>query len=353
MTTKMGRIRRFVMRKRRCIMFLIFACLVIMVTSWISLIPSKSPTPVYILEKLTMKPVEPKFNVLEAPSMFKKEVNKIGQPGNASLVVIKPETSLTEKKVDISSTATITVRSLNLTNVLQKADNNSSEDIEAVKNKTISQLGVMGGKESENILQKIVFTKLKWDLTVSFEDIGNIMKDTSFLNKLKPLNLSGPMLTSTRNRTSNFSLSMPIKMGYCDCWERYCFCCVQLVNEKLHLNNKTCANFTFLSKTHELDISFSIDNKQVYSGTISADAPPLLCMGSIPAVADLCLHFFNMIYRVDRLGLHKSQILGCTDISLNIFNKTISVFPVDCFQIPGDPNHHHEKDNLILPNFVP
>lgn len=197
-----------------------------------------------------MRPVEPKFNVLEAPSFFNKEVKKVGQPENASHVLLQPETLITERKVDISSTAAITARSLNLTNVLEKANNNRSDDIEAVKNKTISQLGVMGGKENDKILQKIVFTKLKWNLTVSFDDIGNIMKDTSFLNKLKPLNLSGPMLTSTRNRTSNFSLSMPIKMGYCDCWERYCFCCVQLVNEKLHLNNKTCANFTFLSKTH-------------------------------------------------------------------------------------------------------
>lgn len=86
---------------------------------------------------------------------------------------------------------------------------------------------------------------------------------------------------------------------------------------------------------------------------LSADAPPLLCLGSIPAVADMCVHFFNMTYRVDRLGLHKSQILGCTDMSLNIYNKTISVFPVDCFQIPGDPNHHPKEENIILPNFVP
>ena len=85
----------------------------------------------------------------------------------------------------------------------------------------------------------------------------------------------------------------------------------------------------------------------------TADAPPLLCLGSIPSVADICVHFSNMTYRVDGLAMHKSQVLGCTDFSLNIYNKTISVFPVDCFQIPGDPNHHPKKENLIMPNFVP
>ena len=127
---------------------------------------------------------------------------------------------------------------------------NKSENNDLVKNKTLSQLGVMGEKDSERRIPKIIYVKSKWHLDVSFEDIGNIMKDTAYLNKLKPLNLDGPMLISTRNKTSNFSLSMPLKMGYCDCWERYCFCCVQLANQMLHLNNKTCVNVTFMSKSH-------------------------------------------------------------------------------------------------------
>ncbi|KAH9488800.1 hypothetical protein Btru_064817 [Bulinus truncatus] len=309
--------------------------------SWFFAFQGDNSSIVHIPQQL---PIEPKFNVLEPPNS--EGDSKDSSKNSPHYVGTKTATTVSVKAILIQETPSVR----NVTVASQKI---FTEDLEVKKNKTLFQIGLLGHKDNENNITKIIFHKMKWNLSVSFEDIGNLMKDTAFLNKLKPLNLSGPMLTSSRNRTSNFSLSMPIKMGYCDCWERYCICCVQLVNEKLHINNKTCTNFTFISKSHELDISFSIDSKKVYSGTISADAPPLLCIGSFPAVADICIHFFNMVYRVDRLMLHKSQILGCTGVSLNIYNKTISVFPVDCFQIPGDPNHHHAKENLILPNFVP
>ncbi|CAL1533303.1 unnamed protein product [Lymnaea stagnalis] len=346
MSTKMATLRRFAMRKKRCILLCLGGCLVFTFASWFSAYSGKDSSVLHITENVTPKPVEPKFNVIEPPKAM--NIRVFGSEDTTAILTTEVKKITTDIKDILRQEKSLSNSSIEI-----DSSHNHTEDIEVVKNKTLSQLGLLGGKEKEKNTPKALFIKLKWNLTVSFEDIGNIMKDTEFLNKLKPLNLSGPMLTSARNRTSNFSLSMPIKMGYCDCWERYCFCCVQLVNEKLHLNNKICVNFTFISKSHEFEITFGIDSKPIYSGIISADAPPLLCLGSNPTVADMCVHFFNTVYRVDRLGLHKSQILGCTAISLNIYNKTISVFPVDCFQIPGDPNHHHEKENIILPNFVP
>ncbi|KAK0044185.1 hypothetical protein Bpfe_026424 [Biomphalaria pfeifferi] len=350
MTTIMATVRRLILRKKRCIFILVAGCLICAITSWFFTYQAykdmrDGSSLVHMPHQLTARPIEPKFNVLEPP----KSDGKITSSENHHT----SRTQIATIKTTVSIRALLEKSPLSIHNSTLSSQKNVTEDIEVKKNKTLSQIGLLGHKENEKNITKIVFHKMKWNLSVSFEDIGNLMKDTAFLNKLKPLNLSGPMLTSSRNRTSNFSLSMPIKMGYCDCWERYCFCCVQLVNEKLHLNNKTCTNFTFSSKSHELDISFRIDNKTVYKGSISADAPPLLCIGSVPSVADICIHFFNMLYRVDRLMLHKSQILGCMGVSLNIYNKTVSIFPMDCFQIPGDPNHHHAKENIILPNFVP
>ncbi|XP_005107361.1 uncharacterized protein LOC101849236 [Aplysia californica] len=338
----MASFRRLIMRRRRC--FLLLCCAAVLAFLGLSgfsvFFDEKNASPVPVLE---VKQIEPKFNVLEPPDAQTQEaVLKATRPHIAPPPDVKEEPTKPELKITESVVANVT-----------KHVQNKTEDLEVAKNKTMQQLGVLGVEANDKLLPKVIFEKFKWNLTVSFEDIGNIMKDTLFLNKLKPLNLSGPMLTSTRNRTANFSLSMPIKMGYCDCWEHYCFCCVQLVNSQLHLNVKTCANFTFISKSHNLDLTFKMDNKTVYRGTLSADAPPLLCMGSVPSVADICVHFSNMTYRVDRLAMHKSQLLGCTDFSLNIYNKTISVLPVDCFQIPGDPNHHPKEENLIFPNFVP
>ncbi|BFY97090.1 hypothetical protein BsWGS_00130 [Bradybaena similaris] len=346
MIAAMASFRRYIIRRRRCFVLLLFSCLMLtLFSSWFRMMLGYGADKQPLEENIVVTRVAPKYNVLEPPRLHANESSYSERQNSAH--------SRSSFEVRMA-TATANTSSKTVVKVPTKGTfQNQSQHIEDVKNKTLSQMAVLDGKESIKTIPKIIFVKKIWNLSVSFDDIGNIMKDTSFLNKLKPLNLSGPMLTSSRNRTSNFSLAMPLKLGYCDCWEHYCSCCVQLVNVQLHLSNKTCANFSFASKTHVMNVTFTIDSKPVYNGIISADAPPLLCLGSIPSVADMCVHFFNMTYRVDRLGLHKSQILGCTDMSLNIYNKTISVFPVDCFQIPGDPNHHPKEENIILPNFVP
>lgn len=77
-------------------------------------------------------------------------------------------------------------------------------------------------------------------------------------------------------------------------------------------------------------------------------------MGSIPKVADICVHFFNMTFKVNEHNTHQTQLLGCTDLSLNLYNKTIGAFPVDCFQIPGDPNQvHKERRFNMMFNWMP
>ncbi|XP_070211771.1 uncharacterized protein [Littorina saxatilis] len=233
-----------------------------------------------------------------------------------------------------------------------KLKNKTLEMGEKVKNKTLEQLAVIGMKPKH--MPQLVFVPFKWNLTVSFDDIGEVMKETQFLNKVDPLNLDGPILLSTLNRTANFTYKMPVKFGYCDCFERYCFCCSQIVNKKLHLNSTGCSNFTFMSKTHELDLQFSLDGKPVHQSLISADKSPLLCLGSYPRVADICVHFFNMTFKVNEHYNHQTQLLGCTDLSLNLYNKTIGAFPVDCFQIPGDPgkSHKERKFNMMF-NWMP
>ena len=130
-----------------------------------------------------------------------------------------------------------------------KLKNKTVEVGEKMKNKTLEQLAVIGVVAPKRFPQ-LVFAPLKWNLKVSFEDIGDIMKETQFLNKVDPLNLNGPILLSSRNRTANFTYTMPLKFGFCDCFERYCICCSQITNKRLHLNSTACSNFTFMSKTH-------------------------------------------------------------------------------------------------------
>ncbi|XP_071102117.1 uncharacterized protein [Haliotis cracherodii] len=227
--------------------------------------------------------------------------------------------------------------------------NKTYEVAESVKNKTLQHLAVFGMGKDHNLV-RYIFEPHRWNLTVSFEDIGNIMKDTEFLNKLHPLDLSAPVLSSSKNRTANYTYNMPFHVGFCDCYEHHCVCCARIANKRLHLNSTTCTNFTFVSKSQEIVLEVLLDSKPIYKNVVSAELPPLVCLGTYPKVVDICIHFFNLTFKVNFHHEHKTQLLGCTDFSLNLYNKTIGSFPVDCFQIPGDPNHKH-KDSLNLFNF--
>ena len=77
----------------------------------------------------------------------------------------------------------------------------------------------------------------------------------------------------------------------------------------------------------------------------------------ISVVAFSCWHsspFGPTVLQVNEHNTHQTQLLGCTDLSLSLYNKTIGAFPVDCFQIPGDPNQvHKERKFNMMPNWMP
>jgi hypothetical protein len=64
-----------------------------------------------------------------------------------------------------------------------KLKNKTMEVGEKMKNKTLEHLAVISGGEQKNIPQ-LVFVPTQWNLSVSFEDIGDLLKETQFLNKV-------------------------------------------------------------------------------------------------------------------------------------------------------------------------
>lgn len=190
--------------------------------------------------------VEPKDNVLDAPQGTALNKESESHQGQQKEEKNNVKDGPVAKKVGQDS---IPLKNSTSESGV-KSKNKTYEGDETVKNKTLEQLGVMGvvgGKKRE--LPQLVIP-MKWNLSVSFDDIGAIMKETEFLNKVDPLNLHAPILLSSRNRTANFTYSMPLKFGFCDCFEHYCLCCGRLTNARLHLNTTACTNFTFMSKTH-------------------------------------------------------------------------------------------------------
>ena len=51
---------------------------------------------------------------------------------------------------------------------------------------------------------------------------------------------------------------------------------------------------------------------------------------------------------------HKIHLSGCIEFDLTLYNRTISAFPVGCFQIPGSGSEEKEVNNAqVMGNFMP
>lgn len=186
-------------------------------------------------------------------------------------------------------------------------------------------------------------------------DIAYIMKDTEFLKKKQNLTDMEYQPLSPNNSTSvvDFNFTKPkYGLGYCDCKDLTCLCCVRIQNKWLKLNSSVCSQLNFVSKSQELQFEFRMDDKPIHKDTIAAEFPPKICLESDSAAAGACVLFSNITSHVNIAAEnHKIHLSGCMEIALTLFNKTLSDFPVSCFKIPG--TEKEPENNANFGNFVP
>ncbi|CAC5400605.1 unnamed protein product [Mytilus coruscus] len=188
----------------------------------------------------------------------------------------------------------------NLNIVLEKIKNKTLEMGKSVKNKTLEKLSAFGVFQPKQY-KKLLYQQGLWPLNLSLEDVGGIMKDTSYLQKEEKISINYPKLLSSKinetvgNETITLrNLTMTNSVGFCDCEDYECFCCGRLEMKKMHVNNTACANFTFMTKSQEFDYRFSLDKKLLDKQIISAEQPPTVCLGSISKVGAVCTRFLNV-----------------------------------------------------------
>lgn len=122
---------------------------------------------------------------------------------------------------------------------------------ESVKNKTLEKLADFGMIRKKEY-QKLIYEHTKWSLNLSIEDIGNIMKDTEFFQKKQNLTEMEyqPLLQPNSNVTKAINVSaIEYGLGYCDCKDLSCLCCVRVFNKRMRLNSTACATITYSSKS--------------------------------------------------------------------------------------------------------
>lgn len=225
---------------------------------------------------------------------------------------------------------------------------------ETLKNKTLEKLSAIGVIKSRPII-KFISESFKLDLNITMMDLADFMKDTQNLNQVKLPNIDlkkNIVLPSIVNKS--LAASSPPSNGSrnsCRCFHVQCVCCARILMKRLHLNDKACANFTLLPKFQEFAFRFLFNNKLVYNHTITAENPPQICLGSKSKAAEICVKFSNVTFQVNVHEEHKTQLNGCASFNLNLFNRTIGMYPVGCFQIPDHKNK--DQDHNQLGNWVP
>ncbi|XP_052812204.1 uncharacterized protein LOC128239807 isoform X2 [Mya arenaria] len=239
--------------------------------------------------------------------------------------------------------------------VFEKVENKVKAIGESVKNKTLEKLANLGVYKKKEY-EKLVYQHINWNLSLSFEDIGNIMKDTEYLQKKQNLTEMAyqPLYQPGSNATLNIS-SSKYGLGYCECRDLSCLCCVRVFNKRMRLNSTSCAAIAYSSKSQELQYEFSVDKKTYFTRTIAAEFPPKICLEAAGKVAGICTLFSNVTAKVNVANEdHKIHLSGCMEFDLTLYNRTLSGFPIGCFQIPGERTIKEEENkaqNMI--NFVP
>ncbi|XP_033761919.1 uncharacterized protein LOC117343597 [Pecten maximus] len=238
----------------------------------------------------------------------------------------------------------------------EKLKNKTIEVGQQVKNKTLEKLSDLGVIKSLKV-PKYLHIPAPWSLNLSLEDIGNVMKDTQYLNKEDKIDIKYPKLLSTKQNVTEGNVTVALRkvtmanrVGFCDCVDYDCMCCARVTAKRMPFNRTACSNITYISKSQDFDLRFSLDGKPLYKGVISAESPPKVCLGSLTKVAALCARFLNITSTVSVHEEHKLHVIGCLEYSLTLYNKTVSAYPVDCFEIPS--HQHHKKEHENLRNFV-
>ncbi|KAL4222876.1 hypothetical protein ACF0H5_018916 [Mactra antiquata] len=250
--------------------------------------------------------------------------------------------------------------------VLKKVENKVKEMGESLKNKTIGDWEKMKNKTIEKLQDfgvikkpdyiKLIYSPVKWPLNLSFEAIGNIMKDTQYLKVQQNLTDMDYQPLMVSNGTNGFNISESrYGLGYCDCKDLQCSCCVRVYNKWMMLNSTACSFITFSSAAQELTFEYSMDKTKIFERKIAAEFPPKICLESTSKAAGICTLFSNVTAKVNIASEnHKINLSGCMEYDLTLYNRTVSSFPVGCFQIPGKQSKESEENPAQnLGNFMP
>ncbi|GFT91715.1 DUF4773 domain-containing protein [Nephila pilipes] len=103
------------------------------------------------------------------------------------------------------------------------------------------------------------------------------------------------------------------------------------LNGEFLINEKTCIEMSYNGSKTALTVTFSMNDKVLFSRTVSANNPPPICVGHPAArvMADICFDFYNVQMSLDEFKV-------CLDIQPRVFLRKITNIKVGCLTFEGD-----------------
>ncbi|GFT91717.1 DUF4773 domain-containing protein [Nephila pilipes] len=94
---------------------------------------------------------------------------------------------------------------------------------------------------------------------------------------------------------------------------------------------QACIEMSYNGSKTALTVTFSMNDKVLFSRTVSANNPPPICVGHPAArvMADICFDFYNVQMSLDEFKV-------CLDIQPRVFLRKITNIKVGCLTFEGD-----------------
>lgn len=124
----------------------------------------------------------------------------------------------------------------------------------------------------------------------------------------------------------------------CSCVNYTCGCCLQIVVQKISLNESGCLNISYLPDEYGFEFLFTLNGLVIIDEKISVKNPPPVCAGIpyIHQVASLCIRFYNLDYK-------EKQFSGCADIEVEVEGVVVKKYDLGCIHIPPSQRYFLTK----------
>ncbi|XP_076642226.1 uncharacterized protein LOC143353017 [Halictus rubicundus] len=116
----------------------------------------------------------------------------------------------------------------------------------------------------------------------------------------------------------------------CQCENLQCSCCTGINLTSINFNRRACTKFTYDSSALAINMALTMNEREIYSNTLSARNPPPLCtpMPYLPFV-NFCIRFFDL-YTEGR-NLH-----ACIDLETRFIGSPIMTLHFNCVKVGVD-----------------